>query len=679
MKTSLSLVDDNNSFQFQLLNLRDGYVSERSRWDDNIWYFEATTAGCRNVVIRWEIPLGNGAFLSDRENGRLLEQAKLLFYSIINSNQRGRNPKVATYANIFSEIKYLIQWMDANEITKFSQLEPIICINYIEDMVAGEQYLSVPSKSTIHRYADILCRIYEQSNLFRDVPDLVMARHPFGGRTANETVMEISGAYGDIGFIPAVPDSIFLGSMNKALQWLDVRAADVLELQEIHLKARRDFSHLRSNSYGFYINRELSKYKFKLPCHNHRNRSRTLSKNNAINELRDLFIKVRDAAIIAVQGMLGLRVSEICGIIAGNMQEEDLWPSCISTSPSISGLTELFHLHGRVFKQQDVFENVEWLAGSRPMGSKYIPPAVRAITILWKLFRPWRDLDNRKELLVSFKIARGFPREAGSIGRILSGSLRVTQNQWIKDNVDIPPDLQSWRVSTHQWRKSFAIYMVRSDARLVHGVRDHFKHMSIAMTERGYLGVDPEMLGLIDDEATYAASKFILDVLNGRPAAGNMSEKICERRHAIEQLIGRDGTDGERISRLALSLKEDDVRVWPAPWGNCLFRSECARCHHTANGAFDLSARHPHYGTRRPGICCQCANFLVFSDNLDFWQARYDSNLAVYESNRVAGEFGAAAVAAEAVRTSIVILRRLVVEVNGTFDEVGMGIHNEAH
>ncbi|GAA5664900.1 hypothetical protein Brsp07_03398 [Brucella sp. NBRC 14130] len=679
MKISHAIVDEKNKSPLKLPFFKDLFVSKKSRWVETIWYFDATTAGCRDVALHWKLPLAERGFLTDQENRELLEQAKCLFWSIIKYNQRGKNPKVATYPNLFSAINYLIRWMAENGISKFSELNPTVCADYLDDISDVEQRKCRSAKSSLAGYVDILCRVYEQSVLFSKTPDLVMLHHPFGGRTANEAVMNISGRYGDRGFIPPVPDPIFLGSMNVTLQWLDIRSVDVIELQEIHLRKRADVAHLASNSYSFHINKELSKYEFDWPYAPHESWSRTLSKNTAIDELRDLFGKVRDAAIIAIQGMLGLRISEICGILAGDMKEGALWPSCVNTSPSISGLTELFHLRGRVFKQQDEFVDATWLAGSRPMGSKYIPPAVRAITVLWRLFQPWRDLANRKELLVSLKNGRGFPRNADSIDRVLSGHLRASQNRWIKENVEIPPELRSWRVSTHQWRKSFANYMVRTDARLIHGVRDHFKHMSIAMTERGYLGTDPEMLGLIDDEATHAASKFIIDVVNGRPAAGNMTEKIYERRDVIEQLIGTDGTEDERISRLARLLKEDDVRVWPSPWGNCLFLCERARCHYAAKGSFDLSARHPHYGERRPGVCCECANFLVFSDNLDFWHARYKRNLVVYEANRNAGEFAASAVAAKAVLTSMVILQRFGVEANGTFDEVGMGIHNENH
>jgi hypothetical protein len=234
----------------------------------------------------------------------------------------------------------------------------------------------------------------------------------------------------------------------------------------------------------------------------------------------------------------------------------------------------------------------------------------------------------------------------------------------------VPREYLGWNLTTHQWRKSFAIYMVRSDARLLPAVRDHFKHMSVAMTERGYLGHDVEMLGMLDDEATYAAAQFLFDAMNGRPAAGKMMDTIEQNEATIRELIGQEGTDEEKVDLLAMTLKDDDVRVWKSDWGNCFFRSELARCHYLAKGGkFDLSARRPHYAQRRPGVCCDCANLLVFSDDVDFWEARYKSNLAVLEANRAAGERAAAAVAEDRVRSSAAILRRLGISVTFPLDD----------
>lgn len=654
-------------------NLR---VSKESRWGDPVWRFDAVTAGCKDVALHWSIVVGPRILLTDEGYEGLLEQARRFFWSMMTASQRGRNPKVTSLPSYFFALKWLIRWMVNTRRDTFSQLTPHACWEYLSDTAERLDKRGMLTAYTMALYADTLCRIHEQSVLFGDFQDAVMASHPFGGKSANEVALDHAPTVRP-GFIEAVPDPIYLGSMSVAFEWLDVRAEDILTLQGIYLAQRSAANRDRSNSYNWHLNRELSRYRFDGGGTLETPWRPPLSENYASTDLRELFGDVRDAAIVGVQGTIGLRISEVCGVVAGEMPDGALWPTCVTVSPSISGLNQLFHLHGRVYKQRDEYEEVTWLAGSRPMGTDYIPPAVKAITVLWRLFQPWRELGGRKELIVSLDVGKGFPWEKKNIKRVLSDPLRRSQRSWVEAHVDVPREYRSWQLSTHQWRKSFAMYMVRSDARMLPAVRDHFKHMSIVMTERGYLGRDPEMLGLLEDEATYAAAQFLFDATNGRPAAGRMMDTVDENRSTIQELIGTEGSDVEKVIRLAAILKDDDVRVWPSEWGNCFFRSELARCHYRAKGHFDLSARRPHYGQRRPGVCCDCANLLIFSDDVNFWEARFKSGLAVLEANRVVGEHAAAAVAEDRVRTSAAILKRLGIEVNWTPDDMEMEEANE--
>ena len=644
---------------------RDFWVSRWSRWGDPVWRFEPATAGAKDVVLHWDFVIDVGVRLTDPGYEGLLEQARRFFWSMRRASQRGRNPKDTSLRDYFWAMRSLIRWMVKTERRSFSQMTPEASARYLADMAERLERRNNLTFNAVAAYADTLCRIYEQSVLFDKVPDAAISVHPFGGRTAHEVSIEYAPKVHP-GFIPAVPDPIYIGSMQRAMECVDIWGEDVVRLTDILLEKRATIDRFRSNSYGYKVNRELSRFRFDgggtflTPWRS------SLSERDAVTELRQLSNDVRDAGIIVLQGALGLRIGEVCGIVAGNMQGGASWPTCVTVSPSVSGLTELFHLNGRVYKSEEEYDEVAWLVGSRPMGSRYIPPTVRAITVLWRLFRPWRELGEREELIVALNAGHGFPWEKDNIGRALRDSLGKAQRSWVEKYVEIPRQYLGWQLSTHQWRKSFAIYMVRSDARLLPAVRDHFKHMSVAMTEGGYLGRDPEMLGLLDDEATYAAAQFLFDAANGRPAAGKMMETVEENLASILDLIGTEGTEDERVFRLATLFKDDDIRVWPSDWGNCFFLPERARCHYRAKGKFDQSARRPHYGQRRPGVCCDCANLLVFSDDVEFWQARLKGNLAVLEANRAEGEYAAAAVAEDRVRSSAAILKRLGIAVNWT-------------
>src|SRR5690606_20980443 len=138
------------------------------------------------------------------------------------------------------------------------------------------------------------CRIHEQSVLFEDIPDAAITVHPFGGRTAHEISLEY-GPRVRPGFIPAVPDPIYLGSMQKAMECVDIWGEDVLRLMNILLEQGATVDRFRSNSYSYKLNRALSRFRFdgdgtlSTPW-----RSR-LSENDAVTELRHIFNDVRDA------------------------------------------------------------------------------------------------------------------------------------------------------------------------------------------------------------------------------------------------------------------------------------------------------------------------------------------------------------------------------------------------
>jgi hypothetical protein len=120
---------------------------------------------------------------------------------------------------------------------------------------------------------------------------------------------------------------------------------------------------------------------------------RTLAaRSNGSRTVRDLVILIRDAALIVLQSDTGMRISEICSIASTADEDRRDMPSCISTEPSNTQLNEHFFVHGLLSKGVREPRREKWLLGGRPMGSDAEPPAVRALRVLVRLFRPWRAL-----------------------------------------------------------------------------------------------------------------------------------------------------------------------------------------------------------------------------------------------------------------------------------------------
>ncbi len=135
-------------------------------------------------------------------------------------------------------------------------------------------------------------------------------------------------------------------------------------------------------------------------------------------------------------------------------------------------------------------------------------------------------------LIVSLGSGRGFPVTAPESFDIRSKSIRDGQNDFLRSHVSVPGSYSDWRLSTHQFRKSFAQDVVRIDDTLIPAVRDHFKHTSDFVLESAYLGTDPRLMGLINDVATREAARLIVGTLfEGQPLAGKMADLIKSRRN----------------------------------------------------------------------------------------------------------------------------------------------------
>ncbi|MBM6579924.1 hypothetical protein ILT44_07005 [Microvirga sp. BT689] len=652
-------------------------VSDLSLWGEPIWRFKSTTAGKKDIALIWSFEMFDGSMSTDAQWSELLELGRRLLWSIRVDSQRGKNPKDTGLGSLFTGVRYLLRWMALEGYRTFAELDEDaaeeFCDHLAREKAASDDDEGITAE-TLARYLDVLVRIHEQSPLFASDPAAVMRRHPFGGRAAQEVADELSRKVA--GFIPPVPDPVFTAVMSEALSWLEAPARDLARLGEQFASANERSQQNRSNSYSYHLNKVLERFRFDdggslgRPWHPglaDGSETRwfvklgTVDRKRApLQRYRRLIQDLRDACVIVVQGLVGLRISEIAGLKAGAAHHPGAWPSCIEVRPSLSGLNEIFYIKGRLFKQRDQWDEVEWVAGSRPAGTEYVPPPVRALAVLQNLYAPWRPLGETDDLIVTLGQSQGMPRSNGNVSRILSDSLRDGQKEFVRHFVNLPAGYQSWNLTTHQWRKSFCLYIVGSDGRLLPAVSDHFKHMSLAMTEQGYLGNDAALLGVMNDVATREAARFLFEAINDTAAfAGKMAEKVEAQALQIQALIGSEGTDEQKIERLAETLRDDDVRVWPADWGKCLFRAETARCHHQAKGDFDLQARQPHYGQRQPNVCCSCSNLLISEVHVDFWAKRHADNIVLHTENLAAGDRAAAAVAAERVRTSETILRRL--------------------
>jgi hypothetical protein len=199
-----------------------------------------------------------------------------------------------------------------------------------------------------------------------------------------------------------------------------------------------------------------------------------------------------------------------------------------------------------------------------------------------------------------------------------------------------------WPLSPHQFRKTFARFVARGDRSNLLALAMHFKHVSVAMTSRGYVGTDFELHELIDEEAQAETAVALDRILSSGRLGGRMGERIVARNHAYR------GRAGEQVRRdyIRFVLAETDLRVRSCDYGWCVFQSETAKC-----GGEVM----PDEARRAPPVCADCTNFAVDDRHVPYWKDRRRRNEQLFE--QAAGYPLVQAVAAEAVEDCNRVLR----------------------
>ena len=120
---------------------------------------------------------------------------------------------------------------------------------------------------------------------------------------------------------------------------------------------------------------------------------------------------------------------------------------------------------------------------------------MRAVELLEQLSEPLRKASGRDELFLVKNT------QYGEIVPVTHMHIGCRINAFA-DYVGVPfHDGRRWQLSTHQFRKTFARFIARRDRSQLLGLAEHFKHASVAMTAKGYVGSDFDLHQLVDHES----------------------------------------------------------------------------------------------------------------------------------------------------------------------------------
>lgn len=583
--------------------LVDKRVSAASLWNDPVWFFDNLTAGQRRIrsTARWDYQMPEGSRFDDPRWNELRDANKRLLWSMLNDPRFRWRYKPGSIQSICMGLRTLSRFMAERNYANFGELDATAFEDYADYVVeqVRQRAGKAPNKkgdglleTTLVQHLKAVSALVQQAPALAAAGLRMPADLPWGGMSAQEKARQLATA--EKGKIPPIPDEVFCAAMNGALAALDGAEDIILEVLAFH---------------AAFIDPSADKKPLRKKLDGH-------SSKSASRELRASAARLTEACVILLQGATGLRASEICGLDTSNEPASD-WPACVKVQKSISGIHELFVIAGRLYKTTRSWVDVEWIVGARPVGSSHVPISVRAASVLDRLYRPWRTAQGVIDLFALFIPARGLPT------RLVAGdniSLARAQRRHFE-----ACGVAGWEVTTHQWRKTFAQYVMHTDDRLLPALKDHFKHLSIAMTENGYINTDPELRQLLDDARVQNTVNFIGDIITGRRKAyGPLAEHFEKVSKELGMRLG-NRSDEERRTDIEDLVATSDIRLYSlgaghGVYGNCLFRSGTARC---AEGCVAKWAmRAPLWTAAQPDICWECANLVPDDTHKAFWIER---------------------------------------------------------
>lgn len=517
------------------------------------------------------------------------------------------------------------------------------------DVLSEEVCASVDSFSygqASHR-VNIIYYVFAQRDLLSERGLPILESEPFGGHSSSHVTSQLATYVQNR--IPPLPDEVSFPIVKAAMSWIEYKAKDVQALQALYFGAveRAEQLGLSKEPRARLIFESLSSYQFSLSPKTGQPWRDSLIGEQAydpeygdvdlgqLQVLRQLLFKVRDAALILLNYLVGVRPGEACS--AEVPPNETGLPSCISMKLNTSGTLELFFFEGVRTKGATSPRNEGWVAGCRPSGSKVLPLAVKALAVVEELWAPWRKMANTDRLFLTFSQPKSLPRDPAFVQPVYTDTSNKGTRKFIFSEVDLSGlpnvnargeelwkyrDTQGLCIKNSHWRKTFAAFVLESRTSLLPSVRQHFKHMSDSMTESGYFPAVYRLRQDADSARVAATVNWFSMALDGLPLLGAMAKVVDEW---FDQEGLRTLGLAEREEALTRAVLTHDLRIYFSDHGNCLIRARAphAQCRR-ATGTDGWASVIPDFAVRTPGMCAGCGCFAMDISHVEFWVTRRD-------------------------------------------------------
>lgn len=644
--------------------LQDEWVSSRSQWKSPRWLLDTNGHGDRGyAVINWDIPLGGGRSLLDPEFAGLLDWIRRFVWTLYAvPGRKAHRMKPSSSSHIGTGLGIFVPWLVEQNIYWPHEITRSALEHYWEDLPAlivakrernGSSQKEI-SGGTAYACVSIVFRLWQQGAVLAQAEIKPMPEHPSENlETCNAIAKRIANE--ERGWIQPLPDEVAIPLLNRAAWFLGGPADDLLNLRDqmelaYNAVAIDKIGEIRQRkvcyAWDFMTVAEDSEpWHPKLTSYPSRGPQRMLQ----------LMKHLQAAAMISLQAFTGMRVSELCGLPMGMNLETGL-PSAVEMRVSASGLNEVFTIRTELTKTEEVPRDVVWYLGMRPLGSNSLPLPVRALMVLNRLGEPYRDLIESDRLLLSLRASRGLPKSSKGVAKMKRETVLQLYKDFVGNWVDLTGlpdesrhrtsegDLIEWReskgriIKTHQLRKTFALYVLAVEPRLLPAVKRQFQHVSLAMTEGGYWGRNPLQIESLHSVSSQQTALLMYELATGRTrVAGKGGSRFTRGAEELRDLI--DGMDVEHGWRTSVKwVRRMDIESVIAQHGACAPLSASEMECWKKIGLRPLGHTQPNYDVREPGLCAGCAAFWMDARHIPTWEERFIENEIAFRRGEALGQ-----------------------------------------
>lgn len=168
------------------------------------------------------------------------------------------------------------------------------------------------------------------------------------------------------------------------------------------------------------------------------------------------------------------------------------------------------------------------------------------------------------------------------------------------------------RITFRTTRRFLARFIARRNRSSLGALAFQYGHLDPLITDTYYVGRDPELVRLVDEESGLEIVRALDDLASSTSVYANLPDHVMrDTRELIRSTLERASSHGEVLKMLG-----GGVVLGPCDWGYCFYREARSKC--------DGNAAGPNSANRTPSVCASCLNFSATARHLDWWRRRLE-------------------------------------------------------